>query len=350
MHFRYIFTPRNPMLHHCSESFYKAMTLKNNDEGEKINLCLLDNLDFINSLSLIQNLFKLNSGDTISIFFFLIQTDYLLLTFVTKIVAKLFNKNLKIYYMMHEPKFEKRRINPIKSYLVYLYHLLFGYLGDKILLPSDKAFIKAQSFITLSKLHKINLSFISPSESLLKNNLLQLKCSWNNAKTFSLLGRGDQDKNPQGFLSLAKVIHQYYPGNARFIRGGRDRNVQVPYDEELIIRFPGFISTSAKRFLFSLTHFIVIPYSFSTQSGVIVEALSYGKLLIVNDIPAFSHLKGLNFVFLIDFNDENAISTCIHKLFNMDIFDYESRYCEAIKYFQENHSENYLSNALKDIL
>lgn len=325
------------------------MTLTCDFKVEADDLYYLTSVNLENSLDLAKKVVKLNSGEKIFLFFFLIQSDYLILTLILKAIAKIFSKNLKIYYMMHEPRFEKGRINPFKALLIFIYHFLFGQLADKILLPSDKALFQAKTFIKSDKLYKLNLTFLSPPESLLHQNLEQLKCSWKNHKTFSLLGRIDIDKNPQGFLDLANIIHEYYPGQARFIRGGRDRNVDVPYDEELIIRFSSFLSDSAKSFLFGLTHFVVIPYSFSTQSGVLAEALSYGKLLIINDIPAFSSLKDLNFLFLVDFNDQDAILKCIHNLFSMDICEYENRYWQAVKYFQEHHSENYLLKALKDI-
>ncbi|MBS9385711.1 MAG: glycosyltransferase [Dolichospermum sp. BR01] len=299
---------------------------------------------------LIKKLVSVNGEEKISVFFFLIQLDYLVLALILKTITKTFNKNLKIYYLMHEPKFEKGRISPFKAYMIFLYHLIFGHIGDKIFLPSDEALLKAKDFINNDKLYKVNLSFISPPENILQKNLAQLKFSWSQEKTFSLIGRGDRDKNPQGFLCLSSIINKYYPEQARFIRGGFDRNVQVNYDEKLIIRFPGFISNSAKSFLLGLSHFVVIPYSFSTQSGVVTEALSYGKLLIINDIPTFSYLKGLSFVFLIDFNDEKAILECIDDVMNMDINDYKERYWEAIAYFKKNHSEAYLSNLLSDII
>ncbi|MHC5830419.1 MAG: hypothetical protein ACYT04_84390, partial [Nostoc sp.] len=101
---------------------------------------------------------------------------------------------------MHEPKFEKGRINPFKAYIVFLYHLVFGYIADKILLPSNEAFSKAKDFVNNDKLYRVSLSFISVPEDILRNNLVQLKFSLNNEKTFLLLGRADIDKNPQGFL------------------------------------------------------------------------------------------------------------------------------------------------------
>lgn len=83
---------------------------------------------------------------------------------------------------------------------------------------------------------------------------------------------------------------------------------------------------------------------------MIAEALSHGKLLIINDIDAFSYLKGLKFIFIIDFNDDNAILKCINEIFSMDANEYEMRYWEAIKYFEDNHSVNYLSKKLTSIL
>lgn len=329
------------MLHHCSESFYKAMAPANDSVNH------LYSVNLKSAWCLIKRIIFLHKQEEISIFFFLIQFDYLALALILKTWSKLLKRNVNIYYLMHEPKLEKGRVNPFKAYIIYLYHLIFGYIGDKIFLPSNEAFSKAKIFISQDKLYKINLSFVSPPLDILHKNLAQLKFSWGHEKTFSLIGRGDTDKNPQGFVSLVDIINKSYPNQARFIRGGRDRNVRVDYNEELIIRFPGFISSSAKSFLLSLSHFIVIPYSFSTQSGVVTEALSYGKLLIVNDIPAFSYLKGLSFVFFADFNDECSISKCIHDLFSIDVNDYENRYWDAVRYFQENHSEAYLAKTLQ---
>lgn len=350
MHTLYLFRPKNPRVHHCSESFYKAITLNTDCDVISYSVNYLYSVTLQESWLLIKQLVSLKKEEKISVFFFLIQLDYLVLALILKNISKFLNKNLEISYLMHEPKFEKGRINPFKAYLVFLYHLAFGYIGDKILLPSNEAFLKAKDFVNHDKLYKINLSFISIPEDILKKRIAQLKFSWGDEKTFLLLGRTAKDKNPQGFLSLANMINKNYPEQARFIRAGSERNVQVNYDEKLIIRFPGFISNSAKSFLLGLSHFVVIPYSFSTQSGVVAEALSYGKLLIINDIPTFSYLKGLSFVFVIDFNNESSMSKCIHDLFSMDINDYETRYWEAVKYFQENHSQAYLSKTLQETL
>jgi len=156
---------------------------------------------------------------------------------------------------MHEPRYEQGRASSIKSKLLYMYHLLMGRISDLILLPSNEALLKAQTFI--------------------------------------------------------------------------DR---------------------AKNYLFGLTHFIVVPYLFSTQSGVVAEALSHGKLIIVNDIPAFTHLKGLDFVFATDFNDEDAIVNCLKDLFNLDWTEYQKRYWNAVNYFRDNFSEIYLAKVMDDMM
>lgn len=345
---KYIFIPKNTNLKHCSDSFYVALKYINKDRNYSIDY--IKNINLKTASNIIKNLINLKLEDNTSLFFFSIQFKYIVLTSILKVIVRLMNKDLQVYYIMHEPRYERRRINPLKAYLVYCYNLLFSYLSNKIFLPSDEAFLKATSFIQNDKLCKLNLTFISIPKKSLEQDLLQLKCNWENRKTFALLGTSAKDKNPQGFISLVNIINSNYRDTSRFIRAGRDGNINVHYDEELIIRFPGYMSSSAKKFLFGLTHFVVVPYSFSTQSGVIVEALSHGKLLIINDIPAFSYLKDLDFVFMINFDDDNSILQCINNLFRMNIKDYERRYWESVNYFMENHSESYLSNRLSKLL
>jgi hypothetical protein len=338
----YLFTPKNPNLNHCPESFYEAFRSIGYDENhlERIESINLDTVWYILTI-----LKTLKSGKEISVFFFSI--DSLIFIAFLRMIFSITSKQLKVYYMMHEPKFDKGRIGLIKSFMVYSSNLLLGHLSDQIFLPSSEAIERAKTFIEHQKICPINLTFMSVPDKILEENFWQLQCNWENSKTFSYICRTDKDKNPQGFLSLAKIIHKQYPEKARFIRAGSDQNMSISYNEDIIVRFPGYISPKAKKFLLGLTHFVVIPYTFSTQSGVITEALSYGKLLIVNDIPAFSYLKGKNFAFFTDFNNENAIVKCIDDIMNMSIDDYKKYYREAIAYFEENHSEAYLSKSFE---
>jgi hypothetical protein len=110
------------------------------------------------------------------------------------------------------------------------------------------------------------------------------------------------------------------------------------------------MTNSAKVFLLNTTHFVVVPYFFSTQSAVVTEALKYGKILIINDIPAFSYLKELKSVFIVNFNDEMAMLQCINYLFSMNVSEYEFLYWESVKYFQQNHSDEYLSKIMNEIV
>jgi hypothetical protein len=346
MNNQYIFVPKNPMLRHCSDSFSSA--LRNQaDNYTVIHCATIVNLKTI--WNLLYQVFQSKPDDRYSVFFLAIQSDYLALLYLLKLVAALLAKNIRVYYLMHEPRLEKGQAHPIKSFIIFIYQLLFGYLADIILLPSDEGIVKAEMFVRKDKICKMNLAFLSVPQETLEKNLQLLKCSWDKRKVFSMLGTVSAlSKNPQGFLDFANIVNQLYPQQAQFIRGGRDRNIDVQYNEDIIIRFPNYLSDTAKSFLFNLSHFIVVPYLSSNQSGVIAEALSYGKLLIVNDIPAFSYLKGLDFAYLVDFNDETAILNCIHNLFIMNIIDYEKRYWEAVNYFRENHSEIYLLRAFKN--
>ncbi|MBW4506539.1 MAG: glycosyltransferase [Scytonematopsis contorta HA4267-MV1] len=342
----YIFIPKNPNLNHCPESFYQALYSKSDCSN---NLQRIHRVNLETCLYFFQTLKNLKSGEYISLFFFALQLDYVFLISFLRIIRILIPKEIKVYYMMHEPKLEIGRVNPIKALLVNFFNLLLGYLSSKVFLPSNEAVVKAKSFVENHKISQINLTFISIPDKILESNFSQLKCNWNNLKTFSYIGTAYKDKNPQGFISFAAIIHKYYGEVTRCIRAGAEKNIRVNYDEELIVRFPGYVSPNAKNFLLGLTHFLVIPYSVSTQSGVIPEALSYGKPLILNDIPAFYSLKGLKFIFMIDFNDENSIISCINYLMSMDADDYNSRCWEAVKYFRENHSIEYLSKSLNNI-
>ena len=344
----YIFAPKNNNLRHTSDSLDRALKLANDPSfyrSIKIN-CITWKI----VIDLIKKASKLTQGESMSLFFLSIQLDYLLLTMVLKLLSKIFAKKAIVYYLMHEPRYEKGRVNPIDANLVYLYNLLIGNLADRILLPSNEALNKAETFLNPSKFERVNLSFVSITDRILAENLIELKSNWERLKTFSLLGTAAKDKNPQGFVLLANITARQYSGKTRFIRAGRDRDVNVEYDDNIITTFPGYMTDSGKRFLFGMTHFIVVPYFFSTQSGVIAEALSYGKILIVNDIPAFSSLKGLDFVFIIDFSNEDAILKCVDKLFDMDWIDYEQRYWNAVEYFKNNFSELYLSKVIPNII
>jgi hypothetical protein len=348
MHSIKIFVPKNNNLRHTSDSLGKALKLSTDmNSYRSIEINSINQKIIIN---LVKEISKSKKGESMSFFFLSIQFDYLLMTILLKLLCKIFSKNLIIYYLMHEPRYEEGRVNPIDANLVYLYNLTLGHMADRILLPSNEALNKAKTFIDFSKLDRVNLGFISISEQILSNNLIELKDNWDRLKTFSLLGTAAKDKNPQGFISLANIIARQRSEKTRFIRAGRDRDVNLEYDEDIITTFPEYMTDSGKRFFFSLTHFIVVPYFFSTQSGVIAEALSYGKILIINDIPAFANLKGLDFVFIIDFNNEDSILKCVNNLFEMSWTDYEQRYWNAINYFQENFSESYLSKIIPGIV
>ena len=352
MTIQYVFIPKNPILWHCADSFFRVLSQRKSQQQDGItSVEYVPKTNFGNAWHLVRILLNASSESSTSLFFLAIQSDYLVIAFLLKLISKVWQKQLSIYYLMHEPRLEKGRVNFVKAFLVYAHQVMFAYIADKVMLPSSEAVDRAKTFVPAAKTYQINLAFASLPDEALKQNLQQLKGSWNNCKNFLMLGTVSSiDKNPQGFLEFASAFQCHHPDQASFIRAGRDRASFVEYDDNLIIRFPSYISEAAKRFLLGLTHFVVVPYTASTQSGVVTEALSHGKLIIVNDIPAFAHLKKFSFIFTVDFSDSNSILDCIHQISIMDISEYEQYYWEAIHYFEQHYSERCLSAALSKVL
>lgn len=347
MNNRYVFVPKNPILRHCSDSFSTVLKAQA-DSSTVIHCSTIVNLKTI--WHLLCEVVRSQPNAKLSIFFLAVQSDYLVLLYLLKLAARLFSRNLKAYYLMHEPRLEKGRVNPIKSFIIFAHQFLFGCLADVILLPSNEAVTKAETFVNKDRIRELNLTFLSVPQATLEKNLHLLKCTWDTRKVFSMLGTASSlDKNPQGFLDFANIFNQLYPGEAEFIRGGRDRNINIHYPEE-VTRFPCYLSETTKDFLFNLSHFVIVPYSISTQSGVLIEALSHGKNLIINDIPAFHKFKEFNFVMIVDFSSKASILNCIKTIQNISFDEYELCYWSAIEYFRRNHSESYLENQLSTFL
>lgn len=351
MNIQYVFVPKNPILWHCADSFARVLAQrKSYRQDSETSVEYITEINLKNAWILTNKLLYSPSELTISLFLLAIQTDYLVLAFLLKFISKVWQKELSIYYLMHEPRLERGRANFMKLFIINAHQVLFAYIADKVMLPSPEAVYKAKAFVPTTKTQSVNLAFASIPYEILKQNLQRLKCTWNSCKRFLMLGTVSSiDKNPQGFLDFANVFCQLAPDQAQFIRAGRDRGQFVNYDE-FIVRFPSYISETTKRFLLGLTHFVIVPYTISTQSGVITEALSHGKLIIVNDIPAFAHLKQFSFIFTVDFSNLDSIRDCIHRILAMNISDYEQRYWEAIQYFEQNYSEYCLSFVLDQFL
>jgi glycosyltransferase involved in cell wall biosynthesis len=348
MNYIYLIDPKNPNLKHCPVMFMEGLVTE--FDREQITVSSLDRADFATSRYLIQKLITTKRSDTISVFFFATQLEYIFLMFALRCLSILLQRDLKIYHHMHEPKYEPGRANLKTSLLLYWCNFIISRLADRIILSSEQALIKAQEFIKPAQIAQINLVFSSHSSDDLKTNLIELSKSWDKLKTISSIGILAPDKNPEGFISLANVANQEYTNRTRFIRAGWDKKIKIDYHQEKIIHFPGYISNSGKKFLLNLTHIIVIPYHYSTQSGVIVEALSYGKILIVNDIPAFDRFRDLKSVFTIDFNDRAKLVTCLNQIFSMSVAEYESCYWESVNYFNKHNSVEYLREKLGDLI
>ncbi len=345
MIYNYFVKPKNPNLKHCPNSFIEGMEKKYPPESMEIA-----KINQINITTTIQAIGRIiatkKAGDTSAFFFFSTQPEYILAIAIFRAISFIWHREIEIYHLMHEPRYERGRVSLKTALLVYYSNWMMSKLADRIILSSQQAIEKGRSFIHKDKIVKINLVFASQNRDTLTTNLDNLQQSWEQHKTFSLIGIAAKDKNPAGFLSLASVANSTYPDRARFIRAGWDKDVEINYDKEGIIQFPNYITNTAKDFLLSLTHIVAIPYNFSTQSGVIAESLSYGKILIVNDIPSFSQFKGLKFVFSIDFNSKEQIADCLDRIFTMSKDEYAECCLAAVDYFEQNHSISYLSTKL----
>lgn len=349
MIYNYFVAPKNPNLKHCPTSFIEGAHKKYPSQRMEI-----EKIDRINITTTIQAIGKIiatkKTGDTSAFFFFSTQPEYILAIAIFRAINFIWHREIKVYHLMHEPRYERGRASLKTAMLVYYSNWMMSKLSDRIILSSQQAIEKGRSFIPKDKIVNINLVFASQNRDTLATNLCALQQSWEQSKTFSLIGIAAQDKNPAGFLSLASVANAKYPDRVRFIRAGRDKDVQLNYDKEGIIQFPNYIPNTAKDFLLSLTHIVAIPYNFSTQSGVIAESLSYGKILIVNDIPSFSQFKGLKFIFSIDFNSKEQIADCLDRIFAMSKDEYAECCLAAIDYFEQNHSTTYLSSKLDGLI
>jgi glycosyltransferase involved in cell wall biosynthesis len=348
MKYNYFVDPKNPNLKHCSDAFVDATILRYGRENIKVDR--IKSLDISIGIYLIERIINTKKSDASSIFLFATQPDYILLLVTIQLLNLIFQRDIKIYHLMHEPRYEPGRASLKTSLLLYYSNWMISRLTDRVILSSQLALTRAESFIPKEKIVNINLVFASNDRDFLTKNLDDLQQSWDRLKTISLIGIAAKDKNPQGFVSLANIANIEYPHQVRLIRAGWDKDVKLDYDKDKIIQFPGYITNAAKVFLLSLTHVVVIPYNFSTQSGVIIEAMSYGKIVIVNDIPSFSPFKGLNFVLTIDFNSSEQISNCLKRIFSMTADEYKQCCLSAIEYFERNYSKQYLAKRLEDLI
>ncbi len=348
MNYIYLINPRNPNLKHSPDTFETSLKVELVQADTKIER--LNCLDLATCFYLIQKIGKLAASDKLSVFLFSTQPEYILTIATLRCWSFILRRDLKVYHQMHEPKYEKGRATLKMSLLVYWINSILSRLSDRIILSSEQAAKKGEEFIRKDKIVRINLTFPSNDRDLLAKNISQLKQSWDKTKTISSFGIGARDKNIEGFLDLANIANTKYPERMQFIRAGWDKDIELDYSKERIVHFPGYITNSAKKLLLSLTHVIVIPYRFSTQSGVVIEALSYGKVVVVNDIAAFNHLKDLKSVLIVDFKDRNKILACIQQLVSMTPDEYEECCWDSIDYFNKNNSASYLHNKLSKLI
>ena len=91
MQYIYIFNPKNPNLKPFSDSYYAV--LKNNRYVDNCNVNYLSFFDNKTIVSVGAKLASLEADNSIALFLFALQFDYLVLSSILRIISKLFTPN-----------------------------------------------------------------------------------------------------------------------------------------------------------------------------------------------------------------------------------------------------------------
>ncbi len=303
-------------------------------------------LDILNIKKIIYIINKIDSivekSNEINLFTFAPELNYLLLF----ICIKLKFKNVKIWYLMHEPNSIERKV--LKGYIVHIYNLIIFQLCDKIILASENAYNGAKKiFSNTSKMIIINLVFSSKPvvKSIEENRIV------NNNKDNKYLyyGTGSYGKRPDRLNIVADILMEKFSNKEyKIVRAGKDI-FKVNYRTNILV-FSEYLEKSKIEELISNCKIIVLPYDFIVQSGIIVEALYHGKLVLASRIDGFMQYQSCESVFLVDFEDIISVEKKLHYLMNLTLDEYRLKVDLGQIFFTENHSYSYLRDRLNYFL
>jgi hypothetical protein len=206
-----------------------------------------------------------------------------------------------IRFVIHEPNL------PLKNPK----HLLRNFINFILLLFSHKVFsFKKLKFFRHTL---ISLWFESPKDVLIEpsKNVLSFGSETSN-KRIDLL---DVDWKKLKITRAGKTYHNFI--NTKFYKFNNS-----------------YISNHDKEKLFKENSFSILPYSTIAQSMVLIEALSYGHILILNgNNPSWLDFHNLEFVFIF-FESPSEIVNKI-EILSFDDIDYLRH--KALKYFKKNY-------------
>lgn len=328
----------------CIEENVEKIFFESPIKFKNSQLSLTKVLDIFNIQKIYYILKKLKytTDNDINIFVFAPELNYVILF----VYVRLFLKNVKIWYLMHEPNAIDRKV--LKGYMVHFYNLFVLKFSHKIILASRHGHEMAKkTFGNNPKMIFINLVFSSKGDFIKNSQSEQEQIFSEN--TFLYYGTSSYGKRPDRVNLIAEKLLSFENDiSYQIIRAGRDKDI-INYmsNVEVIAKY---LTKDEINKLLKKAKYIVLPYDFIVQSGIIVEALSYGKLIIASNITGFNQYSNCEAVFLINFENEEQIHNQLTYLLGMTFDEYHRKVEFARQYFNDNHSYSYLRNELKQYL
>jgi len=207
----------------------------------------------------------------------------------------------EVRFVIHEPNLPNNSLNFISRNLIHFFLLTFC---NKIY-----SFKPLKNFdYTL-----INLWFNTP-------NNINIGCSK------SILSFGSETKNKR--IDLLDIEW----GEFNFTRAGKTTH---DFNNIKSINFTNsFITDEHKDKLFRENSFSILPYDFIAQSSVLIEAISYGHILILNsNNKSWEKYHDLDFVFVFDISPVELLPA----LSDLTSDKIKSLREKSLDYFKENY-------------
>jgi D-inositol-3-phosphate glycosyltransferase len=111
----------------------------------------------------------------------------------------------------------------------------------------------------------------------------------------------------------------------------------------------GYISNEDRNVLYNAVDAVVIPYRRIYQSGIMIMAMSYGKVIIASDLPVNKSMLNENAGLLFKVGNSSDLAQKINSLFKGKV-NKEQIQKSALKYISENNSWTKIATEFKTIL
>ncbi len=297
-------------------------------------------LDVINVFKIVYLLSRIiyyrsvNKGK-INVFFFGPELSYFLLIVSIRLLT-----NCKVWYMLHEPYIESQK--GVKIKIVNIFNSIICKVSNKIILTSEEALNIAERYYSSNKQVLIKFAYAEIEKKIPELNETANQFYVNSNNIFSYYGSAVKSKRPERMNMIYNILcHKDIP--FKVIRAGKDIGVTVQYSAGIEV-VDTYISEEEKNQLLIQSKVIVLPYDSISQSGIIIEALGYGKIILANSIKAFDFFKACRSVYLVDFNKIDDMSNVIDKIISLKQDEYDVLSKASQLFFMNNFSTQQLQN------